>query len=228
MEDIKKNLISYFRYVDTVELLAIGGGDLILHPQLEEIISWIGEEYYQRRVQTIEIYTNAIILPSQALISILKKYHVVLRVTDYSETLPDRQHLKEFVQLCQENQLEYDIAHFDNWMNIGYPQMTNDMHTEKEFQELFRTCNKKFHAVIFQQKLYYCSISFAMSLTEKYPDWKDIYFDMSKPYDAAKKKELKRFTMGMLPCGYLSSCTACNGSENNNLKYVKVAEQLMI
>lgn len=41
-----------------------------------------------KKIQDIEIYTNAIIMPSEELICLFKKYNVIVRFSDYSKTIP--------------------------------------------------------------------------------------------------------------------------------------------
>ena len=124
IESIKENIISILDWVDEITVLGLCGGDAMLHPKFCEILKWIGSKYYPQRVKNIEIYSNAVIIPSEEAIGLFKDYNIYYRFTDYSGA-SGRQNICEVVNKLEENGIKYDHATFSEWYDCGYPQKSN-------------------------------------------------------------------------------------------------------
>lgn len=84
LEEMKETIQTYFQWVDEVNVLALCGGDAMVYPHFDELLQWIVKEYYPRRAKHIEIYSNAVIVPTEMQLEFFKKNKIVYRFTDYS------------------------------------------------------------------------------------------------------------------------------------------------
>lgn len=186
LEELKDELQTYFQWVDHLAILGLGGGDALIHPQFKQILIWIGEQYYGKKIQDIEIYTNAIIMPSEELICLFKKYNVIVRFSDYSKTIPGRQKIKELIGVLEKEDIRYERCVWDTWYDIGFPQQTNGLATEQEFIEHYNKCITKLCAVEYRKKLYFCSLCASAVIAGYCTEEQEDYFDLTNIAKHAK------------------------------------------
>lgn len=227
LQELKEELQTYFQWVDSLTILGLGGGDVLRHSHLAEILTWIGETYYGKKVQDIEIYTNAIIMPSEELLQLFEKYNVIVRFSDYSQTIPGRQKMDVLIDMLEKRGIRYERCVWDTWYDIGFPQQTNGLTEDQKLIDHYNNCITKLCAIEYKKKLYFCSVH-ASAVIAGYciEDNKDC-FDLSL-YSEERKSEFIEFNAGYCEKGYLSYCKRCNGYQNINDKYVPVAKQLQM
>lgn len=225
IEELKEELQAYFQWVDNLTILGLGGGDVLVHPQFAQILTWIGEQYYGKKIQDIEIYTNAIIMPSEELIRLFKKYNVIVRFSDYSKAIPGRQKIEELIDVLEKKGIRYERCVWDTWYDIGFPQQTNGLTTEQEYIKHYDKCITKLCAVEYRKKLYFCSVHASAVVAGYCTEEQEDCFDLTQ-YSEERKSEFIEFNVGYCDKGYLSYCKRCNGYQNVNDKWVPVAEQL--
>ena len=107
VEDLKKDVDIYFSCVDRVKTLGISGGEPFLHPDLIELIEYIGK-LHGDKIEELHIATNGTIIPSDELCETLKKYKVEVDVTDYRETVP---RLEETFPAVVDKLIKYTVVH---------------------------------------------------------------------------------------------------------------------
>lgn len=224
LDTIREELETYFLWVDQVAVLGLGGGDVLLHPQIYDILEYIGSHYLEK-IQRIELYTNAIILPSDKLLSLCEKYNVVIRFSDYTNSIPGKQKIRELKELLKKHSLQYDCCTWQTWYDIGFPQENNGIDSTEELIEHYNKCSTKLCAITFHKRLYFCSVC-ASAVMAGYCDENLMDSFNLMEYNEDKRIEFLEFNSGYNTCGYLSYCKKCNGYQNINKKFVKVAEQL--
>lgn len=219
---ILESLENYFRYVDNLSLFALTGGDTFLHPKFDELLEEIGERYYNKKIQTIAVGTNAIIMPTQSRIKLLQKYNVIVRFTEYTKAL-HKQNIPEFCKILKDNNIRYECITFDKWANIGYPQESNGLTEENDKIDLFTNCRRSC-VNLYKNSLCYCGIAFRADELNYAPLGDGDVLDLTDT--SIRKEELLEFMLGYHPKGYLNLCTKCNGGLNANDYLVEVGEQL--
>lgn len=225
LDQIKEELETYFQWVDWLGILGLGGGDVLVHPNFSQILEYVCKTYVGKKVQDLEIYTNAIIMPSEKVLDLCKNYDVIIRFSDYSKNIPGRQKIKEMVNILEKRGIRYDRAVWDTWYDIGFPQKSNGIKTEKALMEHYNKCITKLCAIILNKKLYFCSVH-ASAVQAGYCEINNAdSFDLTN-YRRERKKEFIEFSSGFCEKGYLSYCSRCNGYQNINDKFVPVAKQL--
>ena len=224
----KKKIFSdvdaYFRWVDYVCVLGIGGGDSLLHPDLIEIVDYIGSKYKGTKLRDIEIYTNAIIMPTKELISVSKKYDVIFRFSDYSKNLSGIQKIDEFIEILDTNGLRYDRAKWETWYDTGFPQKNNGIVGADALEQHYNRCITNLCSIIYNGRMYFCSVCASAVIAGFCPERAMDSFDLD--YDDSRRKAFIEFNAGYCEQGFLSWCTRCNGYQNINECFVPVAQQI--
>ena len=224
IEDIKISLQKYFKWVDEVNILSLSGGDAMMHRGFNEILEWIGESYYPKRVNNIEVYCNAVIIPDEKTIELFKKYNVIYRFTDYHGRA-GTQKIPQVESLLNSNGIAYDHADLESWYDCGYPQETNGIHNEEALVKFCTLCDRKSCHGLWHNKLflcYMCKCAADIGYCEVKPT---DYFDLDE-YSADKKIELLEYYMGYSEMGYYNYCRKCNGGMNVNTHKISQGEQI--
>lgn len=220
-----KNFEQFFQYVDNVNVLGIVGGDAMMHPEFAQIIDELGRRYYPNKASHIEVYCNAVIIPSIETLQILKKYDVFYRFSDYRPYTEGRQKIEEIIALLEKYGIRYDHVKFEKWCDCGYPQMSNGICGEKDLTEFFDSCDRKSCHILVDGYVINCGMArSADKINYCNLDSTDI-FDISY-YDESKRIELIEYMLGYSEKGYLNYCRMCNGSYNVNTKLIEAGEQL--
>lgn len=221
MEDFER----YFKYVDHVNVLALSGGDAMVHPEFTSILERIGKQYYPDKTAHIEVYSNAVIVPNKQALEAMKKYNVFYRFTDYRPYTNGRQRVEEVVSLLRENGIRYDHVRFTNWLDCGYPQRSNGICGEKNLIDFFDHCDRKSCHAIYQGKALFCGMTGGSDSINYCKLEPSDFFDLSV-YDGDRRVELIEYMLGYSEKGYLNYCRMCNGSYNVNQKAIEAGEQL--
>lgn len=224
-DEMKRNVDLLFQWVDYIHILSFSGGDAMLNPCLKEIIEYVGKTYRGKKVQDFELYTNAIILPSEEMLSTLKKYNVIVRFTNYTKNVPGRQKIEEMIKTLEMNELKYDYVQFEKWIDMGYPQPNNGLTDESELIEHCRQCSPVISTCLNEGKIYYCSPSCGAEASGLFGQEETDGFALME-YEEARKREFMEFYTGYSEKGYPSYCKRCYGFFNNNTRFIEVAEQL--
>ena len=226
LEEIKLELKQYFQWVDCLGVLGIGGGDVLLNPRLTDIIKYIAEEYLENgKIEDLELYTNAIIMPNEDLLELCQKYNIIIRFSDYSKEVPKRQKIQELIELLEARQIRYDHVKWDNWYDIGFPQESNGLITDEDLQRHYEKCITKLCTAIYKGKLYFCSVHAGAVGAGYCEAYKEDSFNLAE-YNPDRRKEFIEFNAGYCEKGYLNFCKRCNGYQNINTSYVPVGRQI--
>ena len=221
---ISEELEYYFRWVDEVNVFGLVGGDAMMHPKFNDILEYIGEKYYPARIKHLEIYSNAVIVPSPKSIELFKKYNVFYRFTDYRGG-SGKQNVEEVVNLLNKEGIRYDHVQFDNWYDCGFPQESNGITTEEGLIKFFDACDRKTCHGIFGNKLFFCSMCWSAEQIDYCQVAESDYFDLSQ-YSAERRKEFLEYYLGFNEKGYFEYCKKCNGGINVNTHKIEVGKQL--
>lgn len=223
LEDVKSSADFYFKNFDYVTEFCLIGGETLLYKQLPEVVEYIGKTYRDQMI-IFSITTNGTIVPSDELVELMKKYHVVYRISDYSRALPQLkfQH-KKIVEVLGKAGVDYRFAYQDKdtiWYDYGYEDVDRKG-DERELTETFDKCLTTCHAVR-KNRYYFCAGARAASENLGMQVGENDYFDLA---NCENKMELFEYNMGYSEKGYLDMCNFCNGSDSK--KYpIPVAEQI--
>lgn len=221
---IEEQLDCFFNVVDELSVLAVSGGDSMVHPRFEEILELIGEKYYGSKVHHIEIYSNAVVYPSEHCLRLFKKYDIIYRFTDYGDQTRGRQKPEQLVALLESWGIKYDRAKFDKWVDNGYIQESNGV-PENQLAEFYSACDKRSCQRIDGTRFFYCGTAISAERIGYCKADRRDYYDLSNPN--INRKELMEFMLGFNERGYIEYCKKCNGSPNINAHYIVSGEQVI-
>ena len=219
-----------FKIVDHVHSLAICGGEILLYKDLPALINELMKNY-KNQFDQIEIITNGTIVPSEDLISAVKKCgekFYRLLVDDYGKDLSKK--VPEIVDVLEKNQIEFRVNDYwsenmwyDGWTDFG--TFREYLHTPEEAAELYKKCffsSRGFHYAIYGGIADPCrTIQYRINAgLEVNPDEYIDLFDNSITIEQQREK-INRINNAT----YLDMCRYCNGLYPG-CKRIKPAEQL--
>lgn len=220
IETVKESADYFFGNVDVVNEFVLIGGEPFLYGELEEAVEYIGSNY-REKILIFSITTNGTILPSDRMIELCKKYDVTIRVSDYSETLP---------QLSKRYELFYDklqglkvvvwkTAKEDCWFDYGYEEVDRG-EGERILTGAFDRCRTHCREIR-GSRYYYCVMARSVPENAGLEIGEDDYLELSTLQD---KKILFEYQQGFSEKGYVDLCRYCRGAEAQNF-LIPAAEQ---
>lgn len=224
IEEIYENIDCCFNWVDHINVFGLSGGDAMVHPNFHQIVRYICEKYHKKKFNTLEIYTNAVIMPKEDTLALWKEYNVFVRFSNYGIYAQHKQKIPELIEMLEKNGIRYDHVQFEYWLDSGYPQEKNQI-PEEHLAEFAKKCDRRSCMGLYDKKLYYCAMCIRADNANYCEVIPSDFFDLNV-YDENKKKELMEYILGYSEKGYYNYCTKCNGSFNVNQKRVPVGEQL--
>ena len=209
LDEIKQDLDSFFRWVDTVEDMNLLGGEPLLYPELVEVLNYI-QDNYRDKIIDIYMFTNGMCNLSEKLLEISHRMDVIYDVSDYTYGLPQLEpRLEKFQETLSRHQIRYVRKKMDFWLDFGFETADHSGESEEQKIAFFHRCGAPFRGLR-DRKFYFCHLeASAIELGE----WEEQEGDtfLLEPYDANKRIELLEFNLGYSKRGYPSICMRCKG-----------------
>ncbi len=154
LEKWKEYMEKFFSIVDNVEMISISGGEPLLFKELPELMEVLLG--YSKQYEKVEIITNGTVIPSKALLDVIKRYEDkfdYFLIDNYGKDLSKR--VSEIEAVLK----EYDIAfstrdyysenlHCGGWVDFGITEEIKHQ-TKESCEELYSKC-------AYPQKLRFC------------------------------------------------------------------------
>lgn len=220
VDNIMDDLDKLFNIVNNINVFILVGGDAFMHNDLNEIVRKIGEKYYGTRISNILVLTNAVIMPTLETIQLFKEYSVGIRFSDYGKECRSKQRISEFGNLLKQNDILFQKIEYVNWVDIGYPQKSNNI---KNLNTFFDMCFIKGCSMLRDGKVFSCAEILPYNDTKNCEYLKSDYFDIKTNLNS---KELMEYLLGYSEKGYFECCKICNGLFTVNKKEIPAGEQL--
>ncbi len=222
LELMKKDLAQLFSCIDKLNSLGIMGGDPMLLPYINDLLVHVGETYLGTKISNIIFCTNAVILPTDEMLHLWKKYDVDVRFTDYREFTGKKQKIDEMIALLTAHGIRYICQKSEYWLDFGYPQQSNGLTTEEQLVALAERCSER-NPNFMNGRMYYCSRADSVERSGYYQIAEGDYFELDH---FTSKKELMEYILGYTDRGYIELCKKCNGTFGENDRKIPVGEQL--
>lgn len=215
IDTLKKDVVLTFEIVDYVSNLIVLGGEPFLHKELAELIEFIGEGY-RDKIGNVQLITNGMVLASKELLSIIRKYDVEVRISDYTQRVNYKERLKQFCNDLDLYEIRYVCYSHDKWLDMGFPDENVNMgDNEIDLRKHMLNCNPNCQNVS-EGKLYYCAQGWAAEQSGLFKLDETDYLNLAKVVENVnKKEEFRRFYFGHLDKGYFSFCKVCRGWDTN-------------
>ena len=221
IQRLKRDVDTYFKHVDRVELFHISGGEPFSYPKLEELIEYIGKNY-RNKISIFGIVSNATIIPGDNLCKLFKKYDMRVELDDYTVSVKNLQNNLEKIRKKLE---QYNVCTQLNvpetFFELFPPKNVKNEYTEAELIAKFDAC-ANMYTELKNQKLYNCNYSEFAAEAGVFIKHDDEAFDLTGKFN---KKELVEYRYGYSNKGYVEFCKYCNGIPPCNNNYVKPAVQ---
>lgn len=222
VEEIMETMDAFFSKVDILASFFIIGGEPLLHKNLPEIISAMSEKYGDR-IGYIQIITNGSIVPPSKLIDAIKKYHIDIRLSDYTSEIPYEKKYQEVQKTLGDNGIVYSTSKYERWFDVGIPgKEKTEYHTPEEIRQHMVDCGPCH--VIAEKKFYYCGTFFNSEKCGFTKLRKCDFYDLADPNE--KKEKLLAYSIGDIGDDYIETCGMCFGKSEKNERVVLPAVQM--
>lgn len=219
-EELKRNVDLLFERIDYVVHLGLIGGEPTINPEFPKVIEYLYKNY-ATQFGKITFTSNGTVIPSKETMSILKKYHVLMEISNYS--IDDRyiERLEQLKRVLQDNNVEYSVRPSLIWCDFGFPEKIHKRN-ENQMKEHLALCRPEWNGLN-DGKFYYCNVSWS---AEKSGKFKLHQKDYIKLEDIDLENKEMCHTIVELSRGTSSFCKICGGCGRDNINYVKAGVQL--
>jgi len=205
LDNMIKDIDSYFNIVDYVSVFHLVGGEPFLHPQIENVIQHILSNYIDK-IDKFIITTNGSIAPKPSTIELLKSSNVILSVSNYSDKLQKlKNKVEKVIGIYKSSGIKHYVRNEIEWYDFGDLRIKNNLPTDKLIKH-FDSCTAPFRGLN-DGKFYYCHLNTGAVLTKLFPLDKNDYVEIDK----ISKEDLLKFDLGYTDLGYITFCDNCNG-----------------
>lgn len=222
LDEAKQSADSFFKIFDKVGEFVLIGGEPFLYKYLEPLIVYIGENY-RDQIILFSITTNGTIIPADTLLEVCKKYNVIIRVSDYSNTIPHlkNHYIRFYEKLKDLNSIVWETNNENSWADYGFDNhvLKNEADTLRTFDTCKTLCRE-----VKGKKYYYCVMAHTVANNMNLEMGENDYFDLGLEFD---KKELLEFEVGYSEKGFLDMCGICRGKEAGKFS-IPAAEQMAL
>ncbi len=223
VEEILLNFKLLFQHVDKIATITLTGGEPFLHHAIDTILDSLGSLYLGSHSDQIVILTNGMIMPKDSTLDLLKKYRVMLHITEYTE-VKNSSRIEKLTAELEKRGISYEVKRHPFWIDLGYPQESNGMKTPEEWELLLEKCGRSSYTLS-HGRLANCISVFRAEVADYCTPHEGDYIDL-RTHNPEHKKELLEFLSGYSERGYVEMCKKCNSYVNANPKIVPVGEQL--
>jgi uncharacterized Fe-S cluster-containing radical SAM superfamily protein len=113
-ETIFKVLDKLMCNIDRLYRLKLHGGEVFLHPELSDIIEYVGK---QHKILSFRLTTNGTIIPNQDILDLIKEFNFVVQISDYN--LPNVK-TNELIRILEEKNVRYVYLNNRMWRDMGW------------------------------------------------------------------------------------------------------------
>ncbi|MCM1282784.1 MAG: radical SAM protein [Roseburia sp.] len=216
LEDVYNSADLFFSKVDYIHEFVLIGGEPLLYADLEYAVRYIGDKY-RDKIGTFSITTNGTILPGRELLDSCQKYGVLVRISNYTRSIPAlHDQYEKLEKLLAGAGVLYNMGKEDEeWWDYGFANYI-DEGEEKEIIRKFDLCATPCRETR-NGRLYFCVMARTVSDNLGYHIGEEDFLDLtSLPEGDLGRKLLLEFNMGYSEKGYLSMCRRCHGSNSKN------------
>ena len=219
-DELKKNIDLFFERIDFVTYFGLIGGETFLHPDLEKLIKYLGENY-RKQIGRITVVTNGTVPPKDSLLELIKKYEMYLSISDYTDVVQYGEKMKTLVKRAKEYGIDYSRNDSIVWTDFGFPEHPYKR-TPEELEEHLKSCRPNWNA-LHDGRFYYCNVSLCAERSGMFrlQNEDSIYLASIEPGDKVACRKIVELSRGTS-----SFCRICGGCGKDNTNFVKTGEQM--
>ena len=226
LEDLKMNFDIFFDSVDYVYEYTLLGGEPFLHDELDQILSYLMENYSDR-IGKVNLISNGTVVPCESVLGLMKKYEMTVHISDYTQSVNYRKKLAEVIKAFSQKGIEYYVIPNNTWKDVKYPREEYQTDDPRKHMLL---CGHSTHSVA-NGRLYWCDPAFAAECFTGFNAKIDDSLDLVKNKENNSKYEATRnilkYMLGDVnERGYMSICEKCAGVGRDNSEIVTAGLQM--
>jgi len=222
--EMKEDIDLLLQFVDYIFLYSFLGGEPFLNKELKDIITYVGEKYADR-IGKLGLTTNGTIIPDKETLQILKKYNVMISISDYTATVVYGKKLDSFIKTLDEWNITYTRNEMTEWKDFGFPEAPFRWGTDGVCKHM-ENCAPLFHGIN-DKKLFYCHVIWSADKAGIYTVPKQDYINLVELDSANQddRERVSRYCAGQCERGFLGFCMVCGGCGEDNDRIIAAGEQ---
>ena len=194
--------------------LRILGGEPFMNQEMYKVIDWYHDN---DKIQSISVYTNGTIIPSERILQSLQKEKVKVHISNYGL---NQERVSKLVNVLKEHKIKFFERIYDNWQDAGDLKFRD--YSKEHMETIFSQCFERNCITFFKGVLHRCPRSaHAMNLGAM-PIIKEDFVDLlnSDTHNSELLKDIEK----LLKKKYIEACNYCNGL-NNHMQNIPPAIQ---
>jgi hypothetical protein len=223
LEQVERDVDTFFNAVDYIMLFHISGGEPFLYPHLKELITYIGENY-REKIHYLQTVTNGTVVLKDDILEVLAKYRAGVTVDDYRDAVPElTESFGKVVDRLEKYGIRYEINKADQWIDLAPETTDHSDWSEQRLIEHFESCNEPWQELR-DGKLYSCNYASYAAIAGLAEESEEEVFHLDT-FTKDRRKELMEFRLGYNEKGYVNFCKNCAGFVDINPNLVEPAKQ---
>lgn len=222
VDNIINNIDNAFNNIDKIFKIVLLGGEPFLYEEIDKVIDHIMINY-SNRVSNLEIFTNGSIIPSNELLEKMKKYNMVMNISDYSSSVNYLTKIDSFENELKKYNIEYRRSKSIQWVDFLFPYSKFNIN-KKDIKKHMLQCAPAFKGLN-DSKFYYCHIVWSAVKAGLIKEDKKDFFDLSKKLTDTDKLNFLKFFFGLPDDHYISLCEYCAGFGKDNKTIINAGIQ---
>ena len=218
-DELKSNIDLFFERVDYVAYFGLIGGEPLLNENLYKVIEYLHENYIDK-FGKITFTTNGTMIPSDKLVNVMKKYSMLMEISNYALNTNYDKKLQDLKKMLEEEKINYSIRPSLVWCDFGFPKNPFKRDAEQLKQHL-AYCRPEWNGLN-DGKFYYCNVSWSAEKSGKFKLSQKDYIVLEE-IDSSDKAACHMISE--LSRGTSSFCKTCGGCGRDNTSYVKAGIQ---
>jgi len=219
-EEMKKNIDLFFQRIDFVTYFGLIGGETFLHPDLEKMIRYLGDNY-RKQIGRITVVTNGTVTPEDSLLDAIKRYDMYLSISDYTKVVPYGDKMEQLIARAEKRKIDYSRNSSIVWTDFGFPEHPVKR-TPEQLEEHLSSCRPNWNA-LHGGRFYYCNVSWCAEQSGHFRLQQEDFLDLQKisPDDKAACRKIVELSRGTS-----SFCKICGGCGKDNRNFVLTGGQM--
>lgn len=224
VKEIQRNLDLLFERIDFVFAIGIIGGEALLHPDLEKILEYMYEKY-RDRFGSLCITTNGVLIPDEKKLEIIKKYNIIVIISDYKHAITDKSKLDYLDDILNKRGIICQIRRDLIWCDFGFPEQPFSI-SNQNVREHMLGCDPGWRGLN-DGKFYFCNVAWSAEKAGLFHLNREDYVVLEEllPNQEESKIELLRYSLGEMKQAAISFCRVCGGCGEDNQRFVEAGKQ---
>lgn len=214
--DIGLSLSCFERFLDSVDRISeirVLGGEPFVNSEIYKVLEHLDGN---QKIGQIVIYTNGTIIPNGRTLKDLSKGMAKVHISDYGF---NKDAVRKFVTIMQENDIEYFERSYDYWIDLG--DFKKRDYTSEQLQGIYDKCGQRYCNHFFENKFYVCprvASASRLGFVDVPGDCVDFSAEATIRQDY--RKQIEELLKRKKP---FAACAYCNGTFD--AEHIGVAEQ---